>query len=180
MCICETTFVIFDIRALFVSSESGLSKMSEVSLPTDIIELFSVSSLLSSTHAFLAWQINKRIAATAGKTRGIITPRGIKHSFSGGESDREVFSSLSCRTMKTFYDKLMHSVTHWGHTPTHCSSPTHTPQTDAFLNMCVVFNYVISKDPSTVSQHKGPAFDLDNNKDASDCFISSFMKLSDH
>lgn len=97
------------------SSATGLCRMSEVSLPTDVIEPFSVSSLLSSTHAFFPQRINKDIAATAGKTRGIITQRDTKDLFSADESSMGVFSSLSYRAMKTFYDKLMYSVTQRGH-----------------------------------------------------------------
>lgn len=51
--------------------------------------------------------------------------RDIKDSCSGGESDREVFSSLPYRTMKTFYDELILSVTQTEDTRTECSSPTH-------------------------------------------------------
>lgn len=111
MCVCPTTFVVFDGCA---SSLTGLSRMSEVNLPTDIIEPLStsVSSLLSSAHALSPQQISKEIAATAGKTRGVITQRDTKDLFSGGESSMEVFSSLSYRAMQTFYDKLTYSVTH--------------------------------------------------------------------
>lgn len=60
--------------------------------------------------------------------------RDIKDSFSGGESDREVFSSLPYRTMKTFYDKLILSVTHRGHTNRMFLSHTPCRQT-SFLSL---------------------------------------------
>ena len=89
-------------------------------------------------------RINKQTAATAGKTQGLVSQGAMKHLFGGGESDGEVFSSLSCRSVEAFYDKLMHSVTQWGHTH------TNTLLTPVFP----VFYYVIFNDRSAVSQHE--------------------------
>lgn len=60
--VCAATFCIFDSHTDCVSLEIGLCRMSQVSLPTDIIEPLStsVSSRLSSAHAFFAKEKNKQ------------------------------------------------------------------------------------------------------------------------
>lgn len=114
---------------------SYIDKMSEVSLPTDIIEPFSTPvssppSLPPPTPVSIPHQINKETSVTAGKTRDVITQRDSKDSdsVSVGESDGEVISSWSelWRQIAALSNKLRkHKRT---------DTLSHTLQTDVFLS----------------------------------------------
>lgn len=105
-CACSSTSVIFADALLQTWNVRGHSSHRHYWTISS-----SVSSLPSSIRVSFPHQINKEISVIAGKTRGVITQRSIEDSFSGGESDKEAFSRLSYRTMKTFCDQLILSLT---------------------------------------------------------------------